>query len=79
MASGTAQNTLWWLLGTAATLAMGGGSLWLNHVDGQIRELRDGYQLVMPKISALETSKDDISRRLDRIEAKLDVALERGR
>lgn len=75
---GTANGSIvMWLLGLATTIALGGGSLWLTNVGVEIDRLRASVSIHDQKLARLEVLLDQSAMRLDRIETKLDILIEK--
>lgn len=72
-----ALSTLWWILGIFSTVVMTAGGAWLAHVDSELSLIKGEQQNKIAKIATLEEKVNSTTSRLERIEDKLDIIIEK--
>lgn len=68
---------LQWIIGGLTTIAFAGGSAWLNHIEAQVDKLSETNLVQSQQVAELRAQTVLNEKRLDRIEQKLDVLIQR--
>lgn len=66
------NKLIWWILGALLTIALAGGSTWMNHVAAQVDDLQQEQ-----KVDAQDRAA--IRERTSKLETKLDMVIESTR
>lgn len=70
------DETFRWIVGGLVGVIISVGSFWLSHLTAKVDLVVHDVSERNQRISALEANVDTVSKRLDRIESKLDYLIQ---
>ena len=73
---GVDNDTFRWIVGGLLGLISSLGGFWLSHLTNRVDGITSDISERNGRISALEANVDGVSRRLDRIEGKIDYLIQ---
>lgn len=71
------HRIVWWLLGTATTVILAGGAAWAANVNARLTQIENMQAARNERLATLETRVIGVEATLARVEAKLDLAINR--